>query len=73
MSESLLRLSVGTQNRLRELVTGEDRERGDVPGWVMVTLMTAGIVSVVWTFAQGALKDLFDTALQNVQKGGAAK
>jgi len=26
-------------------------ERGDVPGWVMITLMTAGLVAVLWIVA----------------------
>ena len=28
----------------RWVTRGDDRERGDVPGWVLVTLMTAGLV-----------------------------
>ena len=30
------------------LRTAGHRERGDVPGWVMITLMTAGLVAVLW-------------------------
>ena len=30
-------------------VRGRDAERGDVPGWVMVTIMTAGLVVLVFT------------------------
>ena len=41
-------------------------EEGDVPGWVLVTLMTAGIVVVLWAFAGPALVNLFDQALQSV-------
>lgn len=41
-------------------------ERGDVPGWVMVTLMTAGLVAVLWKFAGDALLDMFRRALDNV-------
>ena len=26
-------------------------ETGDVPGWVLITLMTAGLVVVMWSFA----------------------
>ena len=26
-------------------------ERGDVPGWVLVVLMTAGLVTGIWTVA----------------------
>ena len=25
-------------------------ERGDVPGWVLITLMTAGLVTAIWQF-----------------------
>lgn len=34
---------VGT---LLQRVGDDDRERGDVPGWVLVTLMTAGLLTV---------------------------
>ena len=37
--------------RLR-LVTGRQRdERGDVPGWVLITVMTAGLVAGLWAIA----------------------
>ena len=41
-------------------------ERGDVPGWVMITLMTAGLVAVLWKFAGDALLGMFQQALDNV-------
>lgn len=41
-------------------------ERGDVPGWVLVTLMTAGLVVAIWTLAGPALADLFQQALSRV-------
>jgi hypothetical protein len=47
--------------RLRMSVT--DRERGDVPGWVLVTLMTAGIVTALWVVAEPTLKNLLKNAL----------
>lgn len=43
-----------------------DPERGDVPGWVLVTLMTAGLVVAIWTLAGPALADLFQQALSRV-------
>lgn len=42
-----------------------DRERGDVPGWVLITLMTAAIVAVLWTVAGPTLTDLFKSAVCN--------
>lgn len=43
-----------------------DDERGDVPGWVLVTLMTAGLVVAIWSLAGPALADLFQQALSRV-------
>lgn len=44
---------------------GED-DTGDVPGWVLVTLMTAGLVVALWMFAGPALTSLFEQALDRV-------
>lgn len=44
---------------------GED-DRGDVPGWVLVTLMTAGLVVAIWALAGPALSDLFEQAIAKV-------
>lgn len=41
-------------------------ERGDVPGWVLVTLMTAALVVVIWAVAGPALVGLFEQALSRV-------
>ncbi len=41
-------------------------ERGDVPGWVLVTLMTAGLVVAIWALAGPALADLFEQAIARV-------
>jgi hypothetical protein len=38
-------------------------ERGDVPGWVLITLMTAGIVTALWIVAEPKLAGLLDSAL----------
>lgn len=43
-----------------------DDERGDVPGWVLITLMTAGLVVVIWALAGPALADLFEQAISRV-------
>ena len=41
-------------------------ERGDVPGWVLVTLMTAGLVVLLWGVAGPALTNLFNQAITSV-------
>ena len=48
----------------------EDRERGDVPGWVLVTLMTAGLVLTLWAVAGPALADVFESAMARVTSYG---
>ena len=42
------------------------RERGDVPGWVLITLMTAGLVIVIWAAAGPALAGVFEQAISRV-------
>ena len=41
-------------------------ERGDVPGWVLITLMTAGLVIVIWSAAGPALAGVFEQAISRV-------
>jgi hypothetical protein len=50
----------------RLVVRGRDRDRGDVPGWVLVTIMTAGLVTALWLVADDKLKQLFSDALDGV-------
>ena len=54
---------VALESRVRTL-RGDDR--GDVPGWVLVTLMTAGLVAVLWGLAQTQLGDIFEDAINSV-------
>ncbi|WP_036320588.1 hypothetical protein [Microbacterium indicum] len=41
-------------------------ERGDVPGWVLITLMTAGLVVVIWALAGPTLTGVFEQAIDRV-------
>ena len=41
-------------------------DRGDVPGWVLITLMTAGLVVMMWGLAGPALQTVFDAAMNMV-------
>jgi hypothetical protein len=52
------------------LAESDGRDRGDVPGWVLVTLMTAGLVLAIWALAGPALTNLFTTAIQRVTSFG---
>jgi hypothetical protein len=48
---------------LREARRGE---RGDVPGWVMITVMTAGLVAAIWAVAGPELVAMLRDALGSV-------
>jgi hypothetical protein len=50
---------------LRRLVA----DTGDVPGWVLITVMTAGLVTALWAVAGARFVDLFDRALNGVVGG----
>lgn len=41
-------------------------ERGDVPGWVLITVMTAGLVTALWAVAGDALSQMLTDALRSV-------
>ena len=41
-------------------------ERGDVPGWVLVTVMTAGLVAALWAVAGPELERMLRQALRSV-------
>jgi len=43
-----------------------DSERGDVPGWVLVTVMTAGLVMTLWLVADDQLSQIFSDAIGSV-------
>jgi hypothetical protein len=38
-------------------------ERGDVPGWVLVVLMTTGLVTAIWTIAAPRLSAILKNSL----------
>lgn len=51
------------------LVRGDNHpERGDVPGWVMITLMSAALVAGLLALAGPALEGLFNQAMSKVGK-----
>lgn len=55
-----------TALRIWTRATSHGRDRGDVPGWVLVTIMTAGLVTALWLVADDKLKELFSNALDGV-------
>lgn len=59
---SLLRAFAPTPRPAGELRS----ERGDVPGWVLITLMTAALVLVLWGLASAGFEELWNRAMQMV-------
>ncbi|WP_394769040.1 hypothetical protein [Lacisediminihabitans sp.] len=54
-------------SRVRRMMRGlAAEERGDVPGWVLITLMTAGLVIIIWALAGPALSSVFQQAIERV-------
>lgn len=41
-------------------------DRGDVPGWVLITVMTAGLVAVIYGVAKDELREMLRSALNKV-------
>jgi hypothetical protein len=56
------------QLAMRAALSGRWRrdERGDVPGWVMIVVMTAAIVGVLTVLAKRQLSDMLSDALNSV-------
>jgi hypothetical protein len=47
-------------------IAADDPERGDVPGWVMITLMSAVLVAALLALAGPALEAMFNQAMDKV-------
>jgi hypothetical protein len=56
LRDGLTRAHKGFYARLRD-------ERGDVPGWVLVVLMTTGLVTAIWTIAAPRLTAILKNSL----------
>ena len=57
----VLRASIALRTRM-----SARGERGDVPGWVMIVVMTAGLVAILTTVAGPQLRSMLATALNSV-------
>ena len=42
-------------------------ERGDVPGWVLITAMTVALVMLVWGVASEALREIITGFLNEIR------
>lgn len=65
---ALLGVVAPTLSVLRKRLSADDPDRGDVPGWVMLTLMSAVLVAGLLLVAQPALEGLFQDAMARVSQ-----
>ena len=53
--------------RLAAAAARRRTERGDVPGWVLITVMTAGLVAALWAIAGPQLSQMLRDALRSAR------
>ena len=58
-SRVILERSISLSEALRS-------ERGDVPGWVLVVLMTTGLVTGIWTLAAPRIDSILRNSLDSM-------
>ncbi|CAM4146137.1 hypothetical protein [Janibacter anophelis] len=66
MTDPLIKTHVRLSATLRRAAARLEDETGDVPGWVLITLMTAALVTGIWAIAGDQLKSMFESALNGV-------
>ncbi len=54
------------ESMLHKLFQRLGNDRGDVPGWVLVAVMTAGLVTAIWLIADDQLTSILDRAISSV-------
>jgi hypothetical protein len=68
LSKSPLLMIARMQAVSSSLGKESQKDRGDIPGWVLVTVMTAGLVVAVWSVADDQLKTVLTNALRGVSQ-----
>jgi hypothetical protein len=58
--------TIARRRRFLDFFRRTNDDRGDVPGWVLITLMTAGLVILIWALAGPALQGVFQQAIDRV-------
>lgn len=66
--DSLTRFAIVALLSIRDALIAPqgDSERGDVPGWVLITLMTAALVVLIWGVASQRLVEVFNRAIDSL-------
>ena len=56
----------GIQRRYLLIKLNLSSDRGDVPGWVLVVLMTTGLVTGIWTLAAPRIDSILRNSLDSM-------
>ncbi|MFZ9309094.1 MAG: hypothetical protein ACO3XJ_02360 [Candidatus Nanopelagicales bacterium] len=51
---------------MKKVLARLQAELGDVPGWVLITVMTAGLVAAIWLIADDQLSAVLSRAISDV-------
>ena len=63
ITKASIRLGLFLKHRVNELLRDD---RGDVPGWVLVVLMTTGLVTALWAIAKPNLTSILNNSLNSM-------
>jgi hypothetical protein len=68
VNDGVLKICFAALNKIEELrhtrlFKALHDQRGDVPGWVLVVLMTTGLVTAIWTIAAPRLTAILRNSL----------
>ena len=58
-----IRSGIAIKERVQNLIKDD---QGDVPGWVLVVLMTTGLVTAIWAIAKPNLTSILNNSLNSM-------
>lgn len=58
-----IRSGIAAKERFQTLIKDD---QGDVPGWVLVVLMTTGLVTAIWAIAKPNLTNILNNSLNSM-------
>ncbi|MBU6263330.1 MAG: hypothetical protein KGM39_00965 [Actinomycetales bacterium] len=58
-----MRSGIAIKERVQNLIKDD---QGDVPGWVLVVLMTTGLVTAIWAIAKPNLTNILNNSLNSM-------
>ena len=63
ITKTSIKIGLFLKLRLNQLLRDD---RGDVPGWVLVVLMTTGLVTALWAIAKPNLTSILNNSLNSM-------